>query len=105
MDKLWNENNLDELDNLVSADFVNYSPLPGMPPDREDLKKFFSFSGETFPDGHYTIEDMIAEGNKVMIRGSFKGTHRGEFTGVSGTGKEITMTWIVVLGMENRKVA
>ena len=92
MDKLWNEKNLDELNNLVSADFVNYSPLPGMPPDREGLKQFLSFSGETFPDGHYTIEDMIAEGNKVMIRGSFEGTHRGEFMGVSGSGKEIPGT-------------
>ena len=57
---------------------------------------------ETFPDGQYTIEVMIAKRDKVMMRGSFTGTHRGAFKGVPGTGKKVTMTWIVVLGIENR---
>lgn len=105
IEELWNKKNLNEIDKLVSDDFVNHSSLPGMSPDREGLKQFISFSGATFPDGHYTIEDMIAENDKVMIRGSFKGTHRGEFMGVPGTGKVITMTWINVLRMKDGKVA
>jgi len=104
MEDIWNNKDMDSVDKLVSDDFINHSSLPGMPPNRDGLKQFISFSGNTFPDGHYAIEDMIAEGNRVMMRGSFRGTHRGEFMGVPGTGKEITNTWIVVLSIENGKV-
>ena len=103
IEELWNKKNLDEIDKLVSDDFVNHSSPPGMPPDREGLRQFIASSGATFPDGHYTIEDMIAENDKVMIRGSFKGTHRGEFMGIPGTGKEITMSWINVLRITDGK--
>ncbi len=67
IEDLWNKKNLDEIDKLVSDDFVNHSSPPGMTPDREGLKQFISFSGAAFPDGHYTIEDMVAEEDKVMI--------------------------------------
>ncbi|MBN1293726.1 MAG: lipocalin-like domain-containing protein [Candidatus Latescibacteria bacterium] len=104
IDELWNRKNLDDIDKLVSDDFVNHSSPPGMPTDREGLRQFITGSATTFPDGFYTIEDIITEQDEVMIRGSFKGTHRGEFMGIPGTGKEIRMTWINVLRMKNGKV-
>ncbi len=47
-----------------------------------------------FPDSHHTIEDLIAEGDKVVTRFTWRGTHRGEFMGVAPTGKPVTITAI-----------
>jgi predicted ester cyclase len=49
-----------------------------------------------FPDTHYTLEDLIAEGDKVVWRYTFRGTHRGDFMGIPATGKVVTGTSIVI---------
>jgi predicted ester cyclase len=49
-----------------------------------------------FPDGHAALEDLIAEGDKVVWRYTFRGTHQGEFMGVPATGKVVTYTGIII---------
>jgi predicted ester cyclase len=68
-------------------------------PDVKDLsgvKEFNAMAYNAFPDIHFTIEDMVAEGNKVVYRASARGTHKGEFMGIAATGKPVTFTSIVI---------
>ena len=58
-----------------------------------------------FPDMRWTIEDILAEGDKVAVRWSFQGTHRGEFLGVPATGKQVHWTAIDILRIADGKIA
>jgi predicted ester cyclase len=49
-----------------------------------------------FPDLHYTVEDLIADGDKVVVRGTLRGTHQGDFMGIPPTGKQVSLTGITI---------
>jgi predicted ester cyclase len=74
---------------LVAPDFVAHSAPPGAPPTRETLRHLIEGFRAAFPDLETTEEDLVAEGDKVVYRGTIRGTHRGEFMGVPPTGKRI----------------
>ena len=57
-----------------------------------------------FPDWRHTIEDMIAEGDKVVSRGTFRATHKGEYQGIAATGKEVVDTWIIIHRIAGGKI-
>jgi predicted ester cyclase len=91
-------------DEIIAADFCNHSPVPGETPDRGGLKQSVREFHAGFSDLRFTTEDMVAEGTKVAIRGTFRGVHTGPFAGAPATGKEITMIWFVMLRIEGAKV-
>ena len=90
---VWNQNDLNVCDEIFDAEYAEHE------------KGFAVVMKIAFPDLHFTIEDMIAENDKVVSRLTLTGTHQGEFMGVSATGKpiKITGTWIHRL-IENRIV-
>lgn len=63
-----------------------------VPEMRERVRAFLSSGDDPFPDGHEEIQDIVAEGDLVMVRLLLRGTHRGEFLGVGPTGKTIEVT-------------
>ncbi len=63
-----NQNNMDVLDDIVAADLTSHSHLPNVPPGREGGKMVHQGSLASFPDGHTTTNDLIAEGDKVVVR-------------------------------------
>jgi predicted ester cyclase len=79
---------LDVLDELMASDFVDRSLLPGQAPDRESYKRSVVEILASFSNIGLTIEDQIAEGNKVVTRYSGRNVHRGEYMGVAPTGEE-----------------
>ena len=81
-------------DELVAAEFVDHNPLPGLTPNSEGFKQSFVIFRSAFPDLEYTIEDMIAEGDKVAARWTAKGTHKGELAGIAPTNKNVVVTGI-----------
>src|SRR5574341_1131288 len=86
---------LTAIDELVASDFVDHNPLPGLPPLPPGLAGFKELAAlfyAAFPDLHYSVEDMIAEGDKVMIRYTAWGTNQGEVMGMPPTGKRMTFT-------------
>src|SRR5205809_2652518 len=83
----YNQRRTDIIDELYAADYVNHSPLPGEAPDRAGTKRALTQGLAAFPDSRFTIEEMIAEGDRVVTRWSSRGTHLGEFTGIPATGK------------------
>ncbi len=104
IEELWTKGDLALADELIAADFVNHSPAPGETPDREGIKQGVTAFQTGFSDFQFMIEDLIAEGDKVVIPQTFRGTHTGEFAGAPATGKEITMTVIVILRIEGGKI-
>jgi steroid delta-isomerase-like uncharacterized protein len=65
-------------------------------PDLKDFKQMESELWDAFPDLHVTIDDMVAEGDKVAARTTWTGTHKGEFMGVPPTNKKVTFSLITI---------
>ena len=94
VEEVGNEGNLElaeEIFDRYQAHQADGSVLERGP---EDVKRFMGEFREGFPDFHSTIEDMVAEGDKVVTRWTMRGTHRGEFRGIAPTGKQIAVTGI-----------
>lgn len=83
--------NLDIIDELVSADLVEHEVTPGIPPTRDGVKQMFAGMRAAFPDFELVADDMIAEGDKVFVRATMRGTHRGDFMGIPASGKKVTV--------------
>jgi steroid delta-isomerase-like uncharacterized protein len=92
-----NQNNLDALDEVVAPDITDHDPAPGQAPGLEGVKQWFSSVHTAFPDFRMNVEDMIAEGDKVVARVRLSGTHQGEFMGIDATGNRVTITGIDIL--------
>jgi steroid delta-isomerase-like uncharacterized protein len=90
---------------LVAPDFVEHSSPPGVPPTREALRHFIEGFRAAFPDLETTEEDLVAEGDKVVYRGTIRGTHRGELMGVPPTGKRIEIGEIQIQRLAGGKLA
>ena len=87
--------NLDALDEVVASDYVEHFPVPpGWPAGLAGLKAFITLTRNAFPDLQYTIEDIVAEGDKVVLRCKATGTQTGPFLMLSPTGKQATWTEI-----------
>ena len=96
----YNTGNLDLLDDLVSPDFVDHAHQ--LSP--EGLKQIINMALKAFSDYHETIEDIIAEDDKVWVRIKATGTHTGEFMGIAPTGKKITMMFADMFRIVNGKI-
>jgi len=77
-----------------SPSFVDHAVRPGMPPGIERTRLFFNMPFKAFPDLHATIQDSIAEGDKVVDRMTCEGTHQGMFMGAPPTGKRVKWSFI-----------
>jgi predicted ester cyclase len=98
----YNEHDLDLLDDLIASDYVDpdYPQLKGL----EGLKQMMKMAFMAFPDYKETIEDIIAEGDKVWILLSYTGTHQGEFMGLSPTNKKLTSLAVDMYRFKNSRI-
>ncbi len=104
-DELLNRKNLDLFDEIFAPSFVRYGAEPNQVSGVEDLKQFFVMMRSGFPDFQVTIEDLIAaEGDKVVLRFTFRGIHQGEFMGVSPTGNQVAMSGIDIFRIADGKI-
>ena len=105
-ERAWNEKDLAFVDENAASDYVDHTPgtPPGLPSGREGIKALMSAYFTAFPDIHLTIEDMLAEGDKVVTRWKSTGTFRGEMMGMAPTGKSATFTGISIDRVVNGKV-
>lgn len=97
VDEVQNKGNISAVDEFLADDFVNHSVPPGLPPDREGVKQLFTMFRNAFPDFHAVIHDQVAEGDEVVTRKTFYGTHQGELFGIAPTGKEMAIDLIEIL--------
>jgi steroid delta-isomerase-like uncharacterized protein len=94
VEELGNEGNFDLADEIFDQYRAHQSDGTTLERGPEDVKRFMGEFRSAFPDFHSTIEDMVAEGDKVVTRWMARGTHQGEFRGIAPTGKEIEITGI-----------
>jgi predicted ester cyclase len=94
-----NEQNLDFLDNLTASDYFDHTHQL----NPEGVKQFMNMIFKAFPDWHETIEDIIAEEDKVWVRAKATGTHTGEYRGLAPTGKKITGMGVNIYRIVNGK--
>jgi steroid delta-isomerase-like uncharacterized protein len=81
---------------FVWKDVVEQVPFPGQGPGLEGLKGVLRDMRGAFPDLHFSVEEQIAEGDKVLTRFEWTGTHRGLFLGVPSTGRRVRVWGMVI---------
>jgi steroid delta-isomerase-like uncharacterized protein len=104
VDEVQSAGNIDAIDELCSPEFVNHSAPPGVPSNCEGVKQLTAMFRQAFPDSYFTVEDMIAEGDKVATRKTFHGTHQGEFMGIPPTGQQVSIGLIDIVRIVDGQV-
>ena len=103
-EEVWGKGSLDLIDELLAADFVDHSLPAGMDPSFAGAKRAVQGALNAFPDGQWTVEDVIAEGEKVVLRWKMDATHEHEFRGIAPVGKPVTVTGITILRIVGGKI-
>ena len=105
VEEVWNGRDIDAVDRFVTVDYTRYDPsgpaIHGPEGERQLVEMYIS----AFPDLHFTIEDMVAEGDKIATRKTATGTHQGELLGMPPTGSSIRVTTMEIYRMEAGKIA
>lgn len=105
IDEIWNRANFDAIEEFVASDFVIHVPEPGDDiHGPEGATRFFGMLHAAFPGIHFTVEDQVADGDRVVTRWVAHGTHTGAFQGVPPTGKTVRLTGIDIDRIANGKV-
>ncbi len=98
-----NQNNLAVFDALFAPDFVSRDTVVLVPPGPEGVRQLFTAVRAAFPDFHETIEDLVAEDDKVVARWTTRGTHQGEFAGIPPTRKPVTWKGMFIVRVVDGK--
>ena len=102
-DEVFAKWNLGVVDDLVGPEFVGHEMPPGTPPGPVGFKQFYGWLRSAFPDLRYVVDDVIAEGDKVVVRWTWHCTHRGDFMGVPPTGKQATVSGMAIYRLAGGK--
>jgi steroid delta-isomerase-like uncharacterized protein len=107
--EMWNEGNLDVVDELFAPDYAGHDPTDPNPETREvssaaDAKAWVGMVRAAVPDIHFTVDDLIAEGDKVIARWTAEGTHTGELMGIPPTGRRGTVSGILIYRLVEGKI-
>ena len=103
-EEVWGKGNLALIDELLAPAFVDHSLPTGMEPGFAGAKRAVQGALDAFPDGQWTVEDLIAEGEKVAIRWKMQATHEHAFQGIAPGGKPVTVTGITILRIVDGKI-
>jgi steroid delta-isomerase-like uncharacterized protein len=106
LEEAWNQGQLAVIDELVAsnATFHDANVPGGKITGPQGLKQVVQIYRSAFPDVHFTVNDQIAEGDKVTTRWTATGTHKGEFMGIAPTNKHATVTGIDIERYQDGKV-
>ena len=103
-EEVFNKRNLAALDDFYAPDHVDHTLPPGLPVGPEGTRQAIAVMLEGFPDLHITIEDMIAEGDKLVIRFTTHGTQQGMLGEIPPTGKRVAVTTIEITRVASGKI-
>ena len=104
VEEVLNKGNLALVDELALPDAVDHNLPPGLPPGPAGYKLFVGAFRQAFPDLHYHVEDVIAEGDMVAQRTLGHGTMKGDFQGMPATGKSASWSEIHIVRFANGKM-
>jgi steroid delta-isomerase-like uncharacterized protein len=103
LEEVMNRGNVAVIDELSSPSFVDHTAPPGVPAGNDGFKAFVTMFRTAFPDLHYTIDDEVVEGDRVVQRATGRGTMKGDFQGMPASGKTATWSEIHITRFENGK--
>ena len=96
--EVFSQDDLGPLDELLADDFVEHEELPpGIPQGREAPRTLMTMMRGAFPDFRAEVEELLQDGDKVVARVRFSGTHQGEFMGIPATGKRFDIAVIDII--------
>jgi steroid delta-isomerase-like uncharacterized protein len=96
--------NFQVFDELFADDFVDHTTQPGTSPDKEGVRKLYTYLREAFPDFHAEIHWQLADGDRVTTFKTYYGTHEGTFLGVPSTGRAIHFETVDVMRVQNGRI-
>jgi len=104
-DEVWNQGNLDVLDDILDPEYINHNPgLPNPIPGPDGLKPIVAAMRTGLPDLRFEINDMLLTPDKVAIRCTMHGTHTGELFGIPSTGKKVCINQMQIEYIKNGKI-
>jgi steroid delta-isomerase-like uncharacterized protein len=104
IEEVINKGNLGAAGDYFAEDVVELVPFPGQGPGLPGVKDVVRGMRVAFPDMHWTVEEQMAEGDKVLTRFVWTGTHEAEFLGVPATRRQVSVWGMVIDRLENAKV-
>ena len=105
IEEFKNKANQEIVDELMSPDFVHHLTDPRLPEGREAIKLLGQSIVAGFPDVHASVQDLLADGDKVIERTQTSATHTGEFNGIPPTGRQVGWTEMHIYRLEGGKIA
>jgi steroid delta-isomerase-like uncharacterized protein len=104
-EEVLNQRNVELLDELAVEDYLEHDPFPGYSNGRADLKARAQVLHGAFDPLRITVEDVIAEGDRVVVRWMSSGTHTGDFLGIPPTGKQFSIAGIDIHALRDGRMA
>ena len=103
-EEVFSQGDLGLLDELLADDFVEHEELPpGVPQGKGAPRAMMTMMRGAFPDFHARVEELLEDGDKVIARVRFSGTHQGEFMGIPATGKRFDIAVIDIIEFRDGK--
>jgi steroid delta-isomerase-like uncharacterized protein len=96
--------NMALVDQVVSPQFTSHDWPEGSATGPQTFRDFYSAIRSAVPDARYEIDDLIAEGDKVVVRWRLLGTHKGEFRGIAPTGRAVALKGIAIYRVQDGKL-
>ena len=103
-EEILNKGNINALDQFYAENFVDHNAFPGIPSGIEGMRQTYNIIFFAFTNIHVTIDDMVAEEDKIVVRVTANGIHTGEFMGTPATGKRISVMEIRIYRIAGGKI-
>jgi steroid delta-isomerase-like uncharacterized protein len=104
LEEVFNKQNPAAIDEFIAPNHVDHTLPPFLPTTPEGTKRAIGIFLTAFPDVHLTIEDMIAEGDKVVTRYTSRGAQKGAFMGIPPSGRQVTVSSIIIARFADGKI-
>jgi steroid delta-isomerase-like uncharacterized protein len=104
LEEVFNKQNQAAIDEFIAPNHVDHTLPPFLPTTPEGTKRAIGIFLRAFPDVHLVVEDMIAEGDKVVTRYTSRGTQKGAFMGIPPTGKQMMVSSIIIARFADGKI-
>lgn len=104
VEEVFSQGKLDVVDELFAVNYISHNAPPGLAAGTAGIKQLVTLYRTAFPDLHFTIEHMFAEGDKVVDHWTMYGTHQGELLGIPPTNRSIKVKGIEIDRLANGKI-
>ncbi len=104
VEEVWRQGNVAALDDFLAPDYRRHVSPTAAPLTRDGQKERLAGVRAAFPDIELTVEDVLAEGDRVAFRSTLRGTHRGVFQGIAPTGVRVTVALLDLIRIEQGRV-